>query len=293
MGWVVGALVVAWYLLSAASNVVGKLLLQELPRPLTATLAQLAAAAALSALWERRAAPPGYTRALLPLAGAKLGAMLLSQVAIWRMPVSYAHTVKATTPLWTALLQWAVWGVAAPRRVLGALALIAAGVALASLTELGADAGGLAAALGAAALLAAQHLYSKRALTAAPRPLQLLRALSVLAGAALLPPWLLADAPALLAGEWSARAAGLLAADALLAWLQALAALGVLARVSPLAYGVASAAKRVAVVAASLLLLRNPAPPLNVAGMALAAAGVLLYNRAKAAPAAARPLLPV
>lgn len=98
MGWVVGALVGAWYLLSAASNVVGKLLLQELPRPLTATLAQLAAAAALSALWERRAAPPGYTRALLPLAGAKLGAMLLSQVAIWRMPVSYAHTGTAPPP---------------------------------------------------------------------------------------------------------------------------------------------------------------------------------------------------
>lgn len=73
-----------------------------------------------------------------------------------------------------------------------------------------------------------------------------------------------------------------------------------LSRVSPLAYAVASAAKRAAVVAASLLLLRNPAPPLNLAGMALAALGVLAYNRAKlrarrAPPPAAAPapLLPV
>lgn len=120
-----------------------------------------------------------------------------------------------------------------------------------------------------------------------------------------LPLWLWHDGAALLAlrgaredGEWTLRVAALVGCDGALAWLQAVAAFSVLSRVTPLTYAVASAAKRAVVVAASLLLLRNPAPPLNVAGMALAALGVLVYNRAKyldrAAPdAAKRPLLPV
>lgn len=121
--------------------------------------------------------------------------------------------------------------------------------------------------------------------------------LSSLALAALTPAWLWLDAAAVraaLAGAGGARLALLLAADALLAWLQALAALAVLARLSPLGYGVASAAKRAAVVLASLLLLGNPAPPLNLAGMALTLLGVLAYNRARATDHRPhRPLLPV
>lgn len=115
----------------------------------------------------------------------------------------------------------------------------------------------------------------------------------------LLPVWALSEGGALwqLARDGAARTWALLVADGALAWLQAVAAFSVLSRVSPLAYAVASAAKRAAVVAASLLLLGNPAPPLNLAGMTLAALGVLAYNRAKlrAPPStnAHRPLLPI
>lgn len=206
--------------------------------------------------------------------------------------------VKATTPLWTAGLARLLFGERQPARVQAALLLIAAGVALASVTELHFDALGLGAALAAAALLGLQHLYSKRAMRdAGAHPLRLLQTLSALALAPLAPAWLWAEGGALREADW-ARAAALLAADGALAWLQAVAAFSVLGRVSPLAYAVASAAKRGAVVAASLLLLRNPAPPLNLAGMALALLGVLAYNRAKATPAAAAardraPLLPI
>lgn len=107
-----------------------------------------------------------------------------------------------------------------------------------------------------------------------------------LALALFLPLWAWRDGTALLggvaapAGGWQ-RCGALLAADGALAWLQAVLAFSVLSRVSPLAYAVASAAKRAAVVGASLLVLRNPASPLNLLGMALAAGGVLAYNRAK------------
>ncbi|XP_039748850.1 solute carrier family 35 member E1 homolog [Pararge aegeria] len=296
---VVGALCVAWYALSSASNVVGKLVLTELPLPVTVAAAQLAATAALSvpalAVFGVRRAPAfpraAYLRVLLPLAAAKFLTTVFTQVSIWKVPVSYAHTVKATTPLWTALLARVLLGERVARGVAGALLLIALGVGVASLTELHFDALGLGAALAAAALLSLQQLGAKRALRDARlHPLRLLQLLSALALLPLLPLWL-AEAGGLARAAWSRRAAALLAADGALAWLQAVAAFSVLSRVSALGYAVASAAKRAAVVAASLLLLRNPAPPLNLAGMALALLGVLAYNRARARARA--PLLPV
>lgn len=201
--------------------------------------------------------------------------------------------MKATTPLWTAGLSFVLFGTVQSGRVLGALALIAGGVGVASLTERGFDAGGLGAALAAAALLSLQHIYSKRALAESGlHHLRLLLLLSQLALAPVLPLWAWSEGAAAL-GALEARAGALLAADGALAWLQAMLAFSVLSRVSPLGYAVASSAKRVAVVLASLLVLRNPAPPLNLAGMGLAAAGVLAYNRAKLPPPPPRPLLPV
>lgn len=188
-----------------------------------------------------------------------------------------------------------LFGETQPARVRAALLLIAGGVGVASLTERGFDAGGLGAALAAAALLSLQHIYSKRALRdSGLHHLRLLLALSRLALALFLPLWAWNDLLALQAHGLPAGAGALLVADGALAWLQAVLAFSVLSRVSPLGYAVASAAKRVAVVGASLVALRNPAPPLNLAGMALAALGVLAYNRAKLHRApASRPLLPV
>lgn len=210
--------------------------------------------------------------------------------------------VKASTPLWTAGLAYVLFGERQPARVQHALVLIAGGVGVASATEQGFDAAGLGAALAAAALLSLQHIYSKRALRdSGLHHLRLLLALSQLAVLLLLPCWAWSDLRALAQaqGGWRElggwRTGSLLAADGSLAWLQAVLAFSVLSRVSPLGYAVASAAKRVAVVGASLAVLRNPAPPLNLAGMALAAAGVFAYNRAKLKdePPTPRPLLPV
>ncbi|XP_047020055.1 solute carrier family 35 member E1 homolog [Helicoverpa zea] len=295
----------AWYAASSASNVVGKLVLTDFPFPVTVTMVQLLSvvllsAPALAACGVRRQTDfprRYYWRTLVPLAFAKFLTTICSQVSIWKVPISYAHTVKATTPLWTAGLARLLFGERVPRGVPLALVLIALGVGVASATELQFDALGLGAALAAAALLSLQHLFSKRVMRdTGVHHLRLLQVLGRLALLLFTPLWAWADGPALLAGAapragWAAGGA-LLAADGVLAWLQAVAAFSVLSRVTPLAYAVASAAKRAAVVGASLLLLRNPAPPLNLLGMALAALGVLAYNRAKL-QARRAPTLPV
>lgn len=73
----------------------------------------------------------------------------------------------------------------------------------------------------------------------------------------------------------------LLFTDGVLNWLQNILAFSVLHLVTPLTYAVASASKRIFVIALSLFVLGNPVTWPNIFGMVLAIIGVLCYNRAK------------
>lgn len=74
---------------------------------------------------------------------------------------------------------------------------------------------------------------------------------------------------------------GLLFLDGVLNWFQNIIAFSVLSIVTPLTYAVASASKRIFVIAVTLLVLGNPVTWLNIFGMTLAILGVLYYNKAK------------
>lgn len=95
-------LCIAWYALSSASNVAGKLAMTEFPYPLTVTMVQLLSVVIYSgpafALFGVRREPefsrPYFWRVLVPLAIAKFFTTMFSQVSIWKVPISYAHTGK-------------------------------------------------------------------------------------------------------------------------------------------------------------------------------------------------------
>ena len=72
----------------------------------------------------------------------------------------------------------------------------------------------------------------------------------------------------------------LLAVDGCLHWLQNLLALTLLKLVTPLTYAVANVTKRIAVITASLLLLKNPVTLTNVAGMMMAVFGRFYFLKA-------------
>lgn len=77
------------------------------------------------------------------------------------------------------------------------------------------------------------------------------------------------------------RVIALLFTDGVLNWLQNIIAFSVLSIVTPLTYAVASASKRIFVIAVSLFILGNPVTGMNVFGMLLAIVGVLCYNRVR------------
>ena len=118
--------------------------------------------------------------------------------------------------------------------------------------------------------------------------LRLLLILGRLALFMFLPIWLLFDVRSLMhdpttgtAVEISSRTIGLLVVDGVLNWLQNIIAFSMMSMVTPLTYAVASASKRIFVIAVTLLVLGNPVTGMNVFGMLLAIAGVLAYNKAK------------
>ena len=71
----------------------------------------------------------------------------------------------------------------------------------------------------------------------------------------------------------------LLAVDGCLHWMQNLLAFTLLKMVTPLTYAVANVTKRIAVITASLLLLKNPVTVTNIGGMLMAIIGKKIKNK--------------
>lgn len=91
-----------WYIVSSSNNVIGKMVLNEFPYPVTVTMIQLCSITLYSGpffnMWGvRKYSSIGrgyYMRLIIPLALGKFLASVTSHISIWKVPVSYAHTGK-------------------------------------------------------------------------------------------------------------------------------------------------------------------------------------------------------
>nr|CAD7427069.1 unnamed protein product [Timema monikensis] len=234
-----------WYIISSSNNVIGKMLLNDFPFPMTVTMVQLTSITIYSGpifnMWGvRRFVDIGwryYIKMILPLAVGKFLASVFSHVSIWKVPVSYAHTVKATMPLFTVILSRIILREKQSCKVYMSLVPIILGVAIATATEISFDVIGLASALVATMGFSLQNIFSKKVLhDTGIHHLRLLHILGRLALIMFLPVWVFVDLRNVLEHPSFVM---------------------------------------------SLVILGNPVTPTNVFGMMLAIFGVLFYNKAK------------
>ncbi|KAH9366237.1 hypothetical protein HPB48_001734 [Haemaphysalis longicornis] len=254
-------LCVVWYGISSGNNVVGKVVLNSFPYPLTVTMVQLFSITVYSgpvfALWGIR-----------PYLDLEWGAYMRCIVP-W---------LKATMPLFTVVLSRIILKEKQTCMVYMSLLPIIVGVMVATMTEISFDMTGLISALVSTIGFSLQNIYTKKVLKA-------VYTVACTFNAKTLEGFKQSDGFTILL---------LLFVDGALNFAQNLVAFTVLNMVSPLTYSVCNATKRISVITVSLLLLHNPVTPLNVLGMLTAVLGVLCYNKAKYdANKAARKALPL
>lgn len=284
-----------WYTISSTNNVIGKKILTDFPFPVTVAMVQVVSTALyLSPTLRVWSVPPmkslpksSLLKLILPLSFGKAFAAITAHVSIWKVPVSYSHTVKATMPVFTVILSRVILGETQSGEVYCSLIPIVGGVMIATATELSFDMVGLLSALLATFTFAVQNIFTKKALRDLQlNHLRLLLLMATIASAMLLPAWALYDLRRIILELESGKEDILwllviLTINGFLNFAQNMVAFTVLSLVTPLSYAVASATKRILVITVSIMFLRNPVSLYNGVGMLAAIFGVFLYNKAK------------
>ncbi|KAI6179344.1 TPT domain-containing protein [Aphelenchoides besseyi] len=202
-------------------------------------------------------------KTIFPISFGRALAVSSAYVGLSKVPVSYAQTIKGTMPLFTVLLSRLMLNERYSTRIYVSLLPIVAGVFVASFTELQFD-----------------------ALDSGMHPIHLLSLNSQLATVILFPLWLLTDGYSMYQTEKQTNPPSLhflmlLFLSGLLSFIQNFCAFALIHQLSALSYAISNAAKRIAVIIVSLIVLQNPVTPLNMFGTLVSVIGVFIYNRVK------------
>ncbi|KAI8918474.1 triose-phosphate transporter family-domain-containing protein [Powellomyces hirtus] len=286
-----------WYASSALTNTTGKQILNQFKYPVTLTYVQFGFVAALSLLASAgnlvssRIKRPTWeiVKVVWPMAGFQIAGHVFSSLAIVRVPVSFAHTIKALSPLFTVVLYRLYYGLIYAPKVYLSLLPLTFGVMLVCLSEIKFNTVGFLCALTSTLIFVVQNMFTKN-LFHKPLALDKMNLLFYSSGLAFIgmaPLWAYSDAKALFSFsplEVEAQLHQLfvlLLLNGLSHFFQNVLAFHLLSLVSPVTYSVASLIKRIIVICASIVWFGQAVDARQGLGITLTFFGLWVYQGAK------------
>jgi solute carrier family 35 protein E1 len=290
-----------WYVLNVGYNIGNKRVLNALPIPWTAATVELFFGFPYVALlWttRMRKAPrlsldniKTLSSQAFFLAATHVGGV----ISFGAGAISFTHILKATEPVWSALILAVGFRDFLPLPVYASLIPIIGGVGLASMKELSFTWLSFIAGTLSAVTSATKAILSKKVLDGKPlgenlTPANMFAVLTILGFLMILPASLLIEGPAAVKTAWSAAlAAGytkmqlfrLLSISGFLYYIYNEVAFLALAEVAPVTHAVTNTVKRVVIILASVLVFRNPVTKLGMLGSGIAILGATAYSITK------------
>merc|ERR1719203_926807 len=304
----VGSYFAFWYLFNIGYNIYNKQALNALDFPWTIATIQMATGIFYFVpLWllGLRKAPKlsmDDIKTLIPIALCHTGVHVGAVIALGAGAVSFAHIVKASEPVVTCGLNFALLGEVLPTPVYATLLPIIGGVAIASMKELSFSVLALASAMLSNVSSAARGVLSKKTMSGkkigenmdAQNLYAVLTAMSTLI---LIPTALAIEGTGFFSAFKTAVDSGKFTSSALTAILAlsgaayyaynevAFLALG---KVNPVTHAVGNTIKRVVIIVASVIAFKTPMSTGSIIGSTIAIGGTLLYSLAMNAAKAAK-----
>ncbi|KAJ3219992.1 suppressor of loss of ypt1 [Dinochytrium kinnereticum] len=300
-----------WYLSSAVTNNVGKQLLGVFNYPVTLTYFQFGIVAALAFLSSKLLSGIGRIRrptyeilmTTAPLSIFQILGHVFSSMAISRVSVSFAHTIKALSPLFTVFVYRVFFSIYYSGKVYTSLFPLTIGVMLVCSNKVTFQMIGFIFALASTVVFVLQNIFSKKLFIqstrhsnnpSAPKKLDKLNLLfysALIAFVLMFPLWLYADGLRLVkrggAQSEDEKAASfqvavLFSINGLTHFTQAVFAFWILSLVSPVTYSIASLVKRIFVIIASIFYFGENISLVQAFGIALTFLGLYMYDNAQA-----------
>lgn len=290
-----------WYILNIGYNIGNKSVLNALPIPWTAATIELFFGFPYVALlWSTglRKTPKLSIDNIKTLSSSAFflaATHVAGVISFGAGAISFTHILKATEPVWAALISAVAFKDFLPLPVYATLIPIMGGVGIASLKELSFTWLAFIAGTISAVTSASKAILSKKVLDGKPlgenlTPANMFAVLTIMGFALVLPAALLVEGPSAVGTAWTAALANgytqgellrLLSVSGFLYYLYNEVAFLALSEVAPVTHAVTNTVKRVVIILASVLVFRNPVTGMGMAGSGLAIFGATLYSIAK------------
>jgi len=224
---------------------------------------------------------------VLPVSIANVIAQVLNQYSLEFITVSFAHTIKSISPIFTMILSF----IFLKKRFSGIMMIsifpIIIGVILSSVNELEFSLIGLLTTILSTLLFSGENMYAKVLLGNNKMDEICYLFYSTLVSLVfLIPFWWVSEGYQFIVflygqSQLALEIFLLMVLGGFFGFLQSVSSTTFLSSVSPLTYSITTVLKRVFIIITSILYFGNEVTPLNYLGIMISIGGVLLYNKAK------------